>query len=168
MKSHYSLILLSLMLAACAPQNAAIPSPTRALTNVPVATANTANPAPIPTLTNTPVGVAIEAPTIPQLPTASLLSATFAPTDVIKSPFHWKAEIDKIIPGSHWARLWSTRYGDVWLITDNGVVRLSEIGWMDYLSDYEGYVVGIDSIAQVWVVSRAGDSISAWDGTHWK
>jgi hypothetical protein len=100
-------------------------------------------------------------------PTANLLSATFAPTDIIKSPFHWKAEIDEIIPGSNWARLWSTRYGDLFLITDKGVARLSETGWMDYLSGYEGYVVGIDS-DRVWVISRAGDSISAWDGTHWK
>ena len=167
MKSHYSLLLLFLMLAACAPQNAAIPSPTPASTNAPVATADAATPAPIPSLTSTTVAAAIEAPITPQFFPVYLLSATFAPADVIKSPFHWKAEIDEIIPGSHWARLWSTRYGDTWLITDKGVARLSETGWMDYLSDYEGYVVGIES-DRVWVVSRAGDSISAWDGTRWK
>jgi len=163
-----SLLIFMILLTACAPQDMATPSPTLAFTNAPVATANTANPAPIPTLTSAPVAAAMEAPTIPQLPTVSLLSATFAPTDVIKSPFHLKVEIDEIIPGSHWARLWSTLSGNIWLITDKGVVRLSEMGWMDYLFDYEGYIVGIDSIDRVWVVSGTGDSISAWDGTRWK
>lgn len=154
------LLIFIIFLVACAPQNAAIPSPTLTFTNAPVATANAGSPVPIPSLTSTTVAAAMEALTAHQVPTANLLSATFAPVERIKSPFHWKAEIDEIIPGSHWARLWSTYFGDLFLITDKGVARLSDRGWMDYLSDYEGYVVGIDW-NRVWVVSRAGDSISA-------
>jgi len=67
------------------------------------------------------------------------------------------------------------------MFTNQGIARLSASGWKVYLSDYEGYFVGIDTLGRAWFINQtihsspptAGglthslDSISAWDGTKW-
>ena len=69
------------------------------------------------------------------------------------------------------------------MIRNRSIARLSDSGPTVYLSNYEGYFVGMDSLGRAWFINqnldamtpRAGggaiypplDSISAWDGTKW-
>lgn len=153
------LLIIIIFVTACASQSIATPSLAPTITYTPA-----------PTATLAPATSTI-APTF--LPTFSFSiipispSNTPIPTVVGGNPFHLAAEIDKIIPGSAWANLQSAQDGNVWLLTDKGVARVSDSGWTVYLSGYEGYIVGIDSTGRVWVISNAGDSISAWNGTKW-
>jgi hypothetical protein len=68
------------------------------------------------------------------------------------------------------------------MITNRDIVRLSDSGWTVYLSNYEGYFVGIDTLGRAWFIDLdfigpptgpgsaicpGLDSISAWDGAKW-
>ena len=110
---------------------------------------------------------AISSPTL-ALPTFSFNSTPFAtPTSVGNDPFSVVARIDEIFPDSEWVDIQSAQNGTVWLLTDQGIARMSDAGWTIYLSGYEGYLIGIDSMDQAWVISETRDSISVWDGTMW-
>jgi ligand-binding sensor domain-containing protein len=57
--------------------------------------------------------------------------------------------------------------GTAWLLTDQRVLRYSQGTWADYLPQFDGTIIGLDSDHLVWVASDDGDRVSAWDGAAW-
>jgi ligand-binding sensor domain-containing protein len=100
-----------------------------------------------------------------------------------ESPFEFAATLDEIFPGSGSAYFRSASDGSVWLISDPGIARLTDLGWKVYLpSGYGRYFVGIDTLGRAWYMNEifparpsairpgaihANLNISAWDGTKW-
>lgn len=186
------------LLAACAPQsipNTPTPPPVTAIpatpTWVPTSTA-----APLPTLAAYPTFsfAATVDSSIGALPTFSFSTpiaatpsaiVTAMPTIPIdNNPFEFVATLDEILPGSEGAYFRSASDGSVWMITNRGIARLSDSGWIVYLSNYGygSYFVDIDTLGRAWYMyetfpsrpssTRPGAihaslNISAWDGAKW-
>jgi hypothetical protein len=56
---------------------------------------------------------------------------------------------------------------NIWLITDLRVLRYSQGTWTNYLSQFNGRLIGMDSGHHVWVASADGVQVSVWDGSTW-
>ena len=55
----------------------------------------------------------------------------------------------------------------IWLVTDKRVLHFSQGTWTNYLSQFNGTLIGVDSDHHVWVASADGAQVSAWDGLSW-
>jgi len=179
------------LLAACAPLSIPDTPTSQPATQLPATStiAPTSTAAPLPTLTALPTFSLVTVdPSTGALPTFSLGNPVAgAPTTVVESPFKFVTTLDEILPGSHTAKFWPASDGSVWMITNQGIVRLSDSGWTVYLSKHEGHFVGIDTLGRAWSINPTNmvmtgfcsvpsgpclinpdmDSTSAWDGTKW-
>lgn len=99
------------------------------------------------TSTIAPTSTAAPLPTLTTLPTFSFDNPVVAPRTISgESPFEFVATLDELLPGSISAYFWTTSDGGVWMITHQGIVRLSDSGWTVYLSKHEGHFVGMDTL----------------------
>ncbi len=57
--------------------------------------------------------------------------------------------------------------GSLWLLTDLRVLHYAQGTWTDYLSQFSGTLLGLDSAHRVWVLSPDSNEVSAWDGSVW-
>jgi hypothetical protein len=57
--------------------------------------------------------------------------------------------------------------GIIWLVTDLRVLHFSQDTWTNYLSQFSGTLIGMDSDHHVWVASDDRIQVSVWDGTAW-
>ncbi len=57
--------------------------------------------------------------------------------------------------------------GILWLLTNQRVMHYSQDTWTDYLPQFSGTIIGMDSNHHVWVVSDDGVQVSTWDGSAW-
>jgi hypothetical protein len=57
--------------------------------------------------------------------------------------------------------------GMIWLLTDHRVMQYRQGTWADYLSQFSGMLIGMDSDHHVWVVSPDRTAVSVWDGSAW-
>lgn len=55
----------------------------------------------------------------------------------------------------------------VWLLTDQRVMQYRQGIWTDYLPQFGGTLIGMDSARRVWVVSDDRARISVWNGSFW-
>ena len=143
------------LLAACAPQS--IPNTSTS----PPATAAPTMPTLAPTAT---VDSSIDVlPTFPfgnPVTTTPFNPVTAAPIISVESPFEFVATLDDIVPGSESPYFLPASDGSVWIIINRSIARLSDSGWTVYLSNYEGYFVGIDSLGRAWFINQNLDSIT--------
>jgi ligand-binding sensor domain-containing protein len=56
---------------------------------------------------------------------------------------------------------------NIWLITDLRVLHFTQGTWTNYLSRFNGRLIGMDSDHHVWVASDDGVQVSVWDGSAW-
>lgn len=164
------------------PDTPTFPPATRVPATLTIAPTATVDPSMVPTFS-----LATADPSIGVLPTFSFSNLTATSTTAVESPFELVATLDEILPGSQVARLQPASDGSVWMITNQGIVRLSDSGWTVYLSKHEGHFVDIDTLGRAWSINPTNmvitgsclgpsgpclinpdmDSISAWDGTKW-
>ena len=57
--------------------------------------------------------------------------------------------------------------GSILLLSESGYSTFKDDHWMGFFTDFMGALAGIDRSGRVWVASRDGTRISAWDGTQW-
>jgi ligand-binding sensor domain-containing protein len=57
--------------------------------------------------------------------------------------------------------------GSMWLLTDHRAMKYSQGTWTDYLPQFNGTIIGMDSTHSVWVVSEDRVQVSVWDGSAW-
>jgi len=57
--------------------------------------------------------------------------------------------------------------GSILLLSESGYSTFKDDQWTGFFTDFMGALVGIDRSGRVWVASRDGTQISAWDGTQW-
>ena len=55
----------------------------------------------------------------------------------------------------------------IWLLTNYRVMQYSQGIWTDYLPQFSGMIIGMDSQHQVWVISDDRVQVSAWNGSAW-
>lgn len=162
-----------LLLAACTTSPPPNPAATTVSQQLPSATATEIAPTetpPPPTATPKATTTATMPPTATvtntQEPTATATTpptATATPTTVSPTLFTKFANVD---PAHANYRLWlagSTPY----LFGDGIVWGLSDAGWQPCLDSFEGELLGIDRLANVWVAKNDGTEITRWDGVQW-
>jgi len=55
----------------------------------------------------------------------------------------------------------------IWLLTDQRVMQYRQGTWTDYLPQFSGAIIGMDSNHRAWVVSDDRTQVSVWDGSTW-
>ena len=122
-----------------------------------------------PMVAITPTSAATATSTL--LPTAMATSIpASSPSPTISFP-----TFDSIQPVAHLSLAASERILDmvaepgdnIWLITDLRVLHYSNGTWNDYLSQFKGTLIGMDSAQHVWVTSDDGVEVSVWNGSVW-
>ncbi len=117
--------------------------------------------------TITPASIFTAASTFTPLAT-SLSTSSPSPTASIPTfdPFQPVARV-RLASSEYALNMVAGSNGILWLFTNQRVMQYSQGGWTDYLSQFSGTIIGIDSNHHVWVVSDDGVQVSAWDGSTW-
>ncbi len=105
----------------------------------------------IPSPSNTPEQTTTRTPEILETP------------PITSGPFNLVAIVNQVIAGTT-RSLITTEDGSLWLTTDKGVVKITDMGLSVYLSDMVGKIAGVDSSGRVWVVNEDMSQIAAWNG----
>jgi hypothetical protein len=119
--------------------------------NFPVLQSPTETSTSIPSPTNTLEQTATQTPEILETP------------PITSGPFNLVAIVNQVITGTV-DSLIATEDGSLWLTTDKGVVKVTDMGLSVYLSGMVGKIAGIDSSGRVWVVNEDMSQIAAWNG----
>lgn len=111
----------------------------------------------IPTLTSAPTSTP---PFEPEKPIPSASPEVVEPIRRVPLP--------EDFPQDAFSLLKASPDGTLWLWIEGGILKLQGDTWSPYVSDIDGYLVGLDENDLAWIVSPDNAQISAWDGAAWR
>lgn len=101
------------------------------------------------------------------VPTSSPSPSPVPTTDLSSiGPFRPIAQIDVAALGKIFD-LVAQPDDTLWLRADRKIIQLIGDSWIDYLSDFKGYFIGMDDTNRIWIISDDTSEISSWNGEWW-